>query len=89
MTEIPDTPDELFAQWRFEDNFRGIAIELITAGAHLGSLALARNIIAAQIVNGNRTLRYEELTKLIDAVKLEIRAEAEKGINNARGHGAE
>jgi hypothetical protein len=40
-------------------------------------------------VNGNRTLRYEELTKLIDAVKLEIRAEAEKGINNARGLGAE
>ncbi len=89
MSEIPDTPEELFAQWRFEDNFRGIAIELITAGAHLGALALARNILAAQILNGNRTLRHDELTKLIEAVKLEIRAEAEKGIGNARELGTD
>jgi hypothetical protein len=89
MSQIPDTPEELFAQWRFEDNFRGIAIELLAAGAHLGSLALARNIIATQIMNGNRTLRYDELTKLIEQVKLEIRHEAEKGIGNARGSGTD
>jgi hypothetical protein len=85
MSEIPNTPDELFAQWRFEDNFRGIAIELITAGAHLGALATARNILAAQIVNGNRTLRYDELQQIIESVKMEIRQQAEKGIGNARG----
>jgi hypothetical protein len=61
----------------------------MTAGANLGALALARNILAAQILNGNQTLRTEELTKLIEAVRLEIRAEVEKGMGNARGFGTD
>lgn len=77
------TPEDLFRRWEFQDNFRAIAIELITSGAQLGALALARNIIAAQIINGNRTLRHDEMMKLIEAVKIEIRKEAEKGIGNA------
>ena len=89
MTQMPETPDELFARWKFQDGFRELAIELMTAGANLGALALARNILAAQILNGNRTLRTDELTKLIESVKIEIRAEAEKGIANARGLGTD
>lgn len=85
MEQIPNSPEELYAQWKFQDNFKQIAIELITAGAHLGSLAMARNVLALQILKGNQTLRQDELMEIIASVKMEIRAEAEKGINDARG----
>lgn len=89
MTEIPDSPDELIAQWKFEDNFRGVAIELITAGAHLGALALARNILATQILKGNVPLNAEEVTKLISAARAEVNEQARKGIANAGGLGTD
>lgn len=83
MTKIPDTPEVLFARWKFQDSFREVAIELITSGAHLGAIALAKQIMFAQIKNGNRTLRHDEMLELIEAVRLEVRTEAERGINNA------
>jgi hypothetical protein len=89
MTEIPDSPEGLIARWKFEDNFRETAIELITSGAHLGALALARNILATQILNGNEPVNPEQLTKLVAAVKDEIREQARKGIANAGGLGTD
>ena len=83
MTDIPDTPEALFARWKFQDSFREVAIELITAGAHLGAIALAKQVLVAQIRNGNRTLRHDEMLELVEAVRLEVRSEAERGINNA------
>lgn len=83
MTEIPDSPDALFARWKFQDSFRDAAIEFITAGGHLGAIALAKQVLVAQIRNGNRTLRQDEMLELIEAVRLEVRTEAERGINNA------
>jgi hypothetical protein len=87
MKDMPEnlTPADLLAQWKFQDNFREIAVELITAGAHLGSLAFARNVLALKILTGNRTLRSDELMQVIESVKMEIRQEAEKGLGNARG----
>jgi hypothetical protein len=89
MDEIPNSPEDLIARWKFEDNFREVAVELITAGAHLGGLALARNILATQILKGNVPLKPEELTKLVAAVKDEIREQARKGIANAGGFGTD
>ena len=83
MTEIPDSPDALFARWKFQDSFRDAAIEFITAGAHLGALAMARNVLLLQMQN--RTLRKEDLMTLVDAVKLEVRETTKKGIIDARG----
>lgn len=89
MDEIPNSPEDLIARWKFEDNFREVAVELITAGANLGGLALARNILATQILKGNVPLKPEELTKLVAAVKDEIREQARKGIANAGGFGTD
>ena len=59
------TPEDLFKQWHFQDAFADIAITLVESGAHLGAIALAREIMAAQFANGNRTLRNDELLELI------------------------
>ena len=83
MTEIPDTPEELIRKWKFQEGFEGIALELMTAGAHLGALAMARNVLLLQM--GNRTLRKEDLMELVEAVKLEVRETTKKGIKDARG----
>lgn len=83
MTEIPDTPEQLIAKWKFQDGFEEIALELMTAGAHLGALAMARNVLLLQMQN--RTLRKEDLMTLVDAVKLEVRETTKKGIIDARG----
>ena len=84
MTEIPDNPEELFAGWRLQDNFEDMALEILTAGAHLGALALAKNVTFAEIANGNRTLRKDEMMRLVEAAKLEVRETTKKGINDAR-----
>jgi hypothetical protein len=76
--------DDLFRQWQFQDKFRDTAAILVESGAHLGAIALAREILAAQIQNGNRTLRHDELLILIDKVKNEIRIEAIRGLKDAR-----
>lgn len=83
MTEIPDTPAELIAKWKFQEGFEEIALELMTAGAHLGALAMARNVLLLQIQN--KTLRKEDLMELVEAVKLEVRETTKKGITDARG----
>lgn len=82
MTEMPDSAEALFARWKFQDSFHEVAIELITSGAHLGAIALAKQVMIAQIKNGNRTLRHDEMLELIEAVRLEVRIDAERGINN-------
>ena len=83
MTDIPDTPAELIAKWKFQEGFEEIALELMTAGAHLGALAMARNVLVLQIQN--KTLRKEDLMELVEAVKLEVRETTKKGITDARG----
>ena len=79
------TPEDLYASWAFQDKFAEIALNLVEYGAHLGALALAREIITEQVKNGNRTLRTDEIKILIEKAKIEIRTEAEQGIKNARG----
>jgi hypothetical protein len=76
--------DDLFKQWQFQDKFEETAIVLVESGAHLGAIALAREILTAQIQNGNRTLRHDELLILIDKVKNEVKLEAIRGLKNAR-----
>ena len=83
MTEIPDTPEELIRKWKFQESFEEIALELMTAGAHLGALAMARNVLLLQMQN--RTLQKEDLMELVEAVKLEVRETTKKGITDARG----
>ena len=83
MTEIPDTPEELIRKWKFQEGFEEIALELMVAGAHLGALAMARNVLLLQMQN--RTLRKEDLLELIEAVKLEVRETTKNGITDARG----
>lgn len=77
-------PEDLYATWEFQDKFREIAVNLLNYGVGLGALSLAKNILAAEIANGNKTLRPEELKMLIDKVKIEARAEIEKGLENVR-----
>lgn len=78
------TPEDLFKQWHFQDAFADIAITLVESGAHLGAIALAREIMAAQVANGNRTLRNDELLELIQKVKNEVKIETIRGLRNAR-----
>lgn len=78
------TPEDLFKQWHFQDAFADIAITLVESGAHLGAIALAREIMAAQFVNGNRTLRNDELLELIQKVKNEVKIETIRGLKDAR-----
>lgn len=78
------TPDDLFKQWQFQDSFAEIAITLVESGAHLGAIALAREIMAAQFANGNRTLRNDEMLELIQKVKNEVKIETIRGLRNAR-----
>jgi hypothetical protein len=70
------TPEDLYESWAFQDKFAEIALNLVEYGAHLGALALAKDILNEQAENGNRTLRVDEI---------EIRTQAEQGIRNARG----
>lgn len=83
MTEIPDTPAELIAKWKFQEGFEDFALEMLTAGAHLGSLAMAKYVLIAKAEN--QTLDRETLRELAEAAKLEVREETKKGIRDARG----
>lgn len=77
-------PEDLFATWNFQDHFTEIALTLIEHGAHLGALAAVREVLVKQTIL-DRKLRTDELKDLPIQVKIEIRAEAEKGYKNARG----
>ena len=77
--------DDLLKEWALQDTFREIAIELITRGAHLGALAMAKHVTIQQIIIGNRTLRNEEMMKLVEKSTIEVREQTKKGIENARG----
>jgi hypothetical protein len=79
------TPEDLYESWAFQDKFAEIALNLVEYGAHLGALALAKDILNEQAENGNRTLRVDEIKILIQKAKIEIRTQAEPGIRNARG----
>ena len=83
MERIPDTPEELIQKWKFQEGFEDFALELMTAGAHLGALAMAKYVLLAQIQN--RTLRKEDLMELVETAKLEVRETTKKGITDARG----
>lgn len=77
--------EDLLKQWALQDTFTDIAIELIGRGAHLGALAMAKNVTLKQIGVGNRTLRNDEMMNLIEQSTIEVREQTKKGIDNARG----
>ena len=77
--------EDLLKQWHMQDTFRDIALELITRGAQLGALTMARNVTLKQIGVGNRTLRNEEMMELVEASTIEVREQTKKGIQDVRG----
>ena len=77
--------EDLLKRWALQDTFTDIAIELISRGAHLGALAMAKNVTLKQIGVGNRTLRNDEMMNLIEQSTIEVREQTKKGIDNARG----
>lgn len=77
--------EDLLKRWALQDTFTDIAIELIGRGAHLGALAMAKNVTLKQIGVGNRTLRNDEMMNLIEQSTIEVREQTKKGIDNARG----
>lgn len=66
-----------------QEGIEGFALEMMTAGAHLGALAMARYVLSGKA--DNQTLDRETLIELAEAAKLEVREETKKGITNARG----
>lgn len=85
MSDEEMSLEEMLKAWAFQDTFRDIALELIARGAHLGALAMAKNVTVKQIIVGNRTLRNEEMMELVTQATIEVKQQTKKGIEDARG----
>ena len=78
--------EQMLAAWNFQDEFTTIAIELVSRGAHLGALSMAKHLTLEQIRNGNRTLNNEELLRLTRVAEIEVREETTRNIKSQRGN---
>lgn len=77
--------EDLLKTWHLQDTFRDIALELITRGANMGALTMAKNVTLRQIGNGNRTLNHEEMMALVELSTIEVKQQTKKGIEDVRG----
>lgn len=77
--------EDLLKTWHLQDTFRHIALELITRGANMGALTMAKNVTLRQIGNGNRTLNHDEMMQLVELSTIEVKQQTKKGIEDVRG----
>lgn len=82
MSEL--TPEDAFATWKLQDTLHAGAIDLVSQGAHLGALCLAKHITLSQIKNGNRTLTHDEMMRLVKVAQQEVTEESLRNIYKLR-----
>jgi len=77
--------EDLLKQWKFQDEFEGIATSLLQAGIQLGVQSLGLKI-AEHIIETNRaTFTPEQLTELMDKGYDHAVNELTRRLKNARG----
>jgi len=70
--------------WKFQDIYHDAAVEMVSRGAHLGALAMAKYIALANATH--QKISNEQLLALVKMAQDEIREETKKSLDQQRGN---
>jgi hypothetical protein len=76
--------EQMLHLWKFQDTYHDAAIEMVSRGAHLGALAMAKYIALANATH--QEISNEQLLALVKLAHDEVREDTKENLNKLRGN---